>query len=281
MRVVSLRNAHLYADIVPEVGGGLARLDLARDGQRLAVLRGLDPSAQSATPGQLACFPLVPWSNRLSPEGFEFEGRAVRPAPNRAGEPCPIHGHGWQHAWKVVDRSDTHVTLSMDHRDDATFSYHSQLRYRLQGSALHVDLEVRNDGPLAMPFGLGLHPWMPRDDDVVLCAPAHVAGWDFTESTPLPAGAVDNVFSGWNGAAQIRWPGKGITLDITANMNYFILYAPVGGAFFCIEPVDHLINAHNLPGGPVANGLTVLAPGQSLGRSVRFACGLSARLSAL
>lgn len=281
MRVISLRSAHLFADVVPEIGGGLARLDLQRDGKRIAVLRGLDPGAVSATPGQLACFPLVPWSNRIAPEGFEFEGRVVRPAANRAGEPCPIHGHGWQHAWEVDEESATHVTLSMDHRDDATFSYHAQLRYLLTDAALQVDLAVRNDGLVPMPFGLGLHPWMERGDGVLLRAPAAAAwqhgaeiplpaDWDFAALKPLAAGTVDSVFSGWRGAAQICWPAKDITLDIASDMGYYILYAPAGGAFFCLEPVDHLINAHNLPGGAAANGLTVLEPGQSYQRSVTF-----------
>ena len=210
---------------MPEVGGGLARLDFERDGQRIAVLRGLDPGAPWAAPGQLACFPLVPWSNRIAPEGFVFEGRVVRPAANRAGEPCPIHGHGWQYAWEVEEKSATHVTLSMDHRDDATFSYHAQLRYTLRDAALQVELAVRNDGPVAMPFGLGLHPWMERDDSVVLHAPAAAVWqggvqmplpdeWDFAAPRALPGGVVDNVFSGWSVGAQISWPSKDITLDI-------------------------------------------------------------------
>ena len=47
-------------------------------------------------------------------------------------------------------------------------------------------------------------------------------------------------------------------------------YAPPGADFFCFEPVDHAINAHNLPGGAAANGLTVLVPGQTLQRQVTF-----------
>jgi aldose 1-epimerase len=53
-------------------------------------------------------------------------------------------------------------------------------------------------------------------------------------------------------------------------MGYYILYAPVDKDFFCFEPVDHAINAHNLPGGAARNGLSVLAPGQTLSRRVSF-----------
>jgi aldose 1-epimerase len=43
----------------------------------------------------LACMPLVPWSNRVSGGGFEFNGVAYPLAPNCVGEPYPIHGDGW------------------------------------------------------------------------------------------------------------------------------------------------------------------------------------------
>jgi len=46
-------------------------------------------------------------------------------------------------------------------------------------------------------------------------------------------------------------------------MDYCIVYVPAGRDFFCVEPVDHPINAHNLPGQP---GLSLLAPGAALVR---------------
>ena len=51
----------------------------------------------------------------------------------------------------------------------------------------------------------------------------------------------------------------------------FILYSPASDAdFFCFEPVTHPVDAHNRPGGPEANGLTVLVPGDTLAVSCRF-----------
>jgi aldose 1-epimerase len=72
---IALRNAHLQALVLPSIGGGLARLAALIDGQFLPVLRGLDDlrGAPLPTPSQLACFPLVPWSNRI--------GRTVRVRP--------------------------------------------------------------------------------------------------------------------------------------------------------------------------------------------------------
>ena len=49
-----------------------------------------------------------------------------------------------------------------------------------------------------------------------------------------------------------------------------MLYTPAGEDFFCFEPVDHPINAVHLPGGAVANGMTLLAAGESLERAFAF-----------
>lgn len=282
---LSLRNDRLLAEIVPQAGGGLARLDWLGGAAPVALLRALPAGVvEVPLPSQLACFPLVPWSNRMAPSGFVFNGRQYVPAPNRTGEPCPIHGDGWQQAWQVVSQGPDSILLRLDRRDAAPFSYEAQLRYALEGDALVVDLTVRNAGTIALPFGLGLHPWLTdpagarlqaRATQVWLSGPDKLPSmrsllhpsWNFTEPAPVPEGGVDNVFEGWDGLARIAWPERGAGLVIEADMDYFILYAPPGRDFFCFEPVDHPINAHNMPGYP---GLTVLAPGASVSRRVVF-----------
>ncbi|WP_426106066.1 aldose 1-epimerase [Massilia sp. TSP1-1-2] len=289
MDVVTLRNAHLHAQVLPAIGGALARLDALAGGHPRTLLRPceLPAGAPDPTPSQLACFPLVPWSNRIGDGGFHFDGRRIDLAPNRAGEPFPIHGEGWQQPWQVVSRSNTSVALLLDRGGQSPFSYVARLCYALRGPLLEVTLEVRNDGNYALPFGLGLHPWLPRTEGVLLRAAARSVWrrgedglpseptdipieWDFSGARPLPEQAIDNVFSGWDGVAEIFWPESAQRLKITADMGYYIVYTRPGADFFCFEPVDHMINAHNLEGGPVRHGLSVLAPGQSLTRTVRF-----------
>ncbi len=289
MQVIALRNEVLHAEIVPAAAGGLARLDWVADGGALPVLRpcALVPGAPPPTTSQLACFALVPWSNRIGSGGFVFEGEHVVLASNRVGEPCPIHGDGWQYPWRVQDEHAAAVTLVLDRRGGQPYSYLAQLRYALVGAVLQVTLQVTNTGQRALPFGLGLHPWFERSPGVMLQARASgvwtrgpdalpvahssvPAQWDFAALRGLPLAAVDNVFTGWDGAAQVYWPETGVALGIVADMDYFILYAPPGAGFFCFEPVDHAINAHNLAGGAVANGLTILGPGQALQRRVEL-----------
>jgi aldose 1-epimerase len=68
----------------------------------------------------------------------------------------------------------------------------------------------------------------------------------------------------------VMWPNRRLSLTISADTDYYVLYAPAGKDFFCFEPVDHPINAVNLPGGGEAHGMTALAPGESLSREFRF-----------
>ena len=62
----------------------------------------------------------------------------------------------------------------------------------------------------------------------------------------------------------------------------YILYSPGRDAsFFCFEPVSHVVDAHNLPGGPEANGLAILAAGEIVEVSCRYCpraltCGTAA-----
>ena len=289
MRTVTLRCGALHAEVLPDAAGGLGRLDWQRGGETHALLRPYVHTAGAPLPttSQLACFPLVPWSNRIDPSGFVFEGRGIVPAPNRPGEPCPIHGDGWQHPWRVEAQSGSGVTLLLDRRGAAPFSYVARMRYTLSDVALQVTLEVTNTGSARLPFGLGLHPWLERRAGVTLRARARGTWtrdalglpqeaiavppeWDFASARALPAGPVDHVFRGWDGQAEVHWPDTRVALAIDADMAYFILYSPAGRDFFCFEPVDHAINAHKLPDGAVANGLTVLAPGQTLRRRVSF-----------
>ena len=46
-----------------------------------------------------ACFPLVPYVNRIRGGSFTFRGRTVRLEPNMAGDPSPLHGQGWLNPW--------------------------------------------------------------------------------------------------------------------------------------------------------------------------------------
>jgi aldose 1-epimerase len=290
---VTLRAGALEAVVLPEIGGAIAEFAWRRSGEKLPLFRPLAPrsAAGDATPpdpNELACYPLIPWSNRIGHGAFPFGGKTYRVAPTRAHERYPIHGDGWLRKWRVVHRSDHALSLDLA-SEVAPFVYRGMLEYALRETTLDVRLSVQNLGAEALPFGLGLHPWFVRTpqvrlraeargiwqvaDDLLPVAHAPVpADLDFAQPRPLPARLVDNSFTGWSGSAEITWEDIGVQLSIstTPPLEYFQLYAPPGRDYFCFEPISHPANAFNLPAPHTGAGLTVLAPGQSTAIAVSF-----------
>jgi len=111
-RLISLTDGVLEAVVTPECGGGLAALRF----EGADVMRPADPVAlASRDPLGLACFPLVPWSNRIGHGRFGFGGHAVALPRNMGDHPHAIHGHGWRAPWTVEMARDGEAILSFDH----------------------------------------------------------------------------------------------------------------------------------------------------------------------
>jgi aldose 1-epimerase len=290
--VLHLNNSRLSVGILPELGGGLARFDWSGRAAPIALMRQGDltpvPKGGQLDPNQLACYPLVPWSNRIAEGGFAVDGRRIALSPNRDDEPYPIHGSGWQRAWKVLVHSEHEALLALTETTPDAWSYRATLNYVLQDDALRIELRVTNTGSWPMPFGLGLHPFFPRHDGVALYAPAAQVGindghsplpvsfadvppeWDFRLGRALPEEGLNHGFRSWTGDAVISWKKLGLHLHVDTDVDAFVLYTPADQGFFCFEPVDHAINAVHLPGGALANGMTLLAPQVSLTRRFVF-----------
>jgi aldose 1-epimerase len=277
---------------VPSLGAGVARFDFLRDEQRIEVFRPW-PKGGTNDPNALGLYVLVPWSNRISGSGFSFGGQFHPLTPNFAGEPYPIHGDGWLSEWRVVSADDRSVSLQhVADRGPGPYRYTASLEYALDASGMKIRLAATNRAPIALPFGLGFHPWLPRTPATLLLAPAKsvwlenarhlptervaVAGrpeCDFESFRPLPRDWINNGFAGWNGRATILWEDRALALDVDAQapITFYILYSPSGESrFFCFEPVSHAVDAHNLPPGPEAHGLVVLKPGTMLAIECAF-----------
>jgi aldose 1-epimerase len=166
------------------------------------------------------------------------------------------------------------------------FSLHRKVTYELRGGGLTVRLGARNTGRNALPFGLGLDPWLPRTPQTLLMAKSerithenrdHLpAGdvdiraredWNFVTPRKLPGAWINNAFLEWNGFARTIWPDRGISLDVFAEPPLPTFDAD----FFCFEPVTHPVDAQNLPGAAEAKGLIILKSWQEASIAYRFA----------
>ncbi len=287
--MITLHAGASRAEIHPGMGGGLAGLWA---GDR-PVLRSWSGRAEDG-PFALACNLLVPFSNRISGGGFAFEGQWHPVAANLPGEACPIHGDGFQRPWQVVELSQERAELHLVGGEIGPYRHSATVRYQLTDGALDTRLAVTNTADLALPFGLGLHPWFPRDGDTRLQfgatglwpeTPDHLpatkapvafdAGCPWAQSAPLPQGWINCGFSGWDGRAEITQGKAGMSLRITsAGLGTALLFSPSASAdFFCFEPVSHPVDAHNLPGQP---GLVRLQPGDTLSACMTLIWGQAA-----
>lgn len=289
--MIQLCNDRLSVCLLPSVGGGIARFDWLGGTGEVPLMRPcLDAPERSPgvyEPNRLACYPLLPWSNRIAHGGFFVGERRVALPLNRDDDAYPIHGSGWQRRWTVREHEADAAHLELIEMAADGYSYRASLHYRLDGDALKVDLDVINTGDGPLPFGLGLHPFFPLHGGARLLAAAtgvwlndgqgplptqHTdvpPAWDFAASGDLPDG-LNHAFTGWTGHATIEWPGRALRLHVEADVDAYVLYTPANEDFFCFEPVDHPINAVHLPGGPVANGMTLLAAGERLERRFAF-----------
>lgn len=267
------------ATVRPEIGGCLASLSRAG----IPVLRSMAEDAEH--PLQAACFPLVPYCNRIAEGRFKWGGHAVTIAPNFAAQRHPLHGLGWLAGWRVV-RSDATSAL-LEHAHDGSgewpFPYVAHQHIALDATGVTIRLLVQNLSSEAAPLGLGLHPYFRRSDETVVTFAAEtMLGIDseflpdgtsqdasafapWREGASLPDQLVDNSFARWSGTATIA-DAQGTIAIRGFGAPHCHLYAPPGGEELCVEPVNHLPDALNR----APRDMPVVQPGCATGIAMRI-----------
>lgn len=267
------------AGVLPGAGGLLTGLTL--DG--VDVLRPLPPG--SADPVASACFPLVPFANRIANARFVLAGKEAVLPRNFPPELSSLHGLGWKVGWRLISRSS--FKCALEHRHDGAdsapqqgdiatwpWAYRAQQRVRLGPKGCAVSLDVTNRSSVPMPAGLGLHPYFRRRPETRVrfsaggmmlvgpdliptgkVAPANRFG-DFAAGSTLPGTLIDHCFTGWDGTATIEDDLGTITLEARGAPCLHV-YAPADGSALCLEPVSHPPDALNQD--PAA--MTMLPPG--------------------
>jgi aldose 1-epimerase len=290
--IITLRAGRAQLGVAPGIGGSIAYYRWVDGARKHDWLRpATDADLAAGTADRLACFPLVPFSNRIREGCFQFGGHAIHLPLNQWPQPHAEHGHGWQAAWRVVARAADWLALEYEHPADAwPFPYRVRQDFVLAEDELRVTLSVENRGREPMPVGLGLHPYFPRTARCRLSAeveamwatdaevmPTALTGADprlgAGDGLPVAGTALDNAFTGWRRRATILWPEHNarILIDADAPLDFLVVYSPAGEDFFCVEPVSHCTDAFNLAAqGRCDTGMLTLQPGAGLPATVRF-----------
>ncbi|BAI72071.1 hypothetical protein AZL_014330 [Azospirillum sp. B510] len=287
--ICALRHRMMTLTVAPRCGGALASWSLSTADGPVDLFRPTSPRALAGDfAPDMACFPLVPFSNRIGGGRFVFQGRKIALATD-PGSPHRIHGHGWSTPWTVEAIADDALRMGFSHRaDDWPWSYRATQTMALDDDGLTVTLDLVNESDGDMPAGLGLHPYFVKtpgsrvtadvltvwenDDSILPCRKRPLpAAWDFRHGVTMDHVALDNGFTGWSGAATLDRPQERIRLTMLADgpVGHLIVYAPAGEPYLCLEPVTHMTDALNRPQEPGA-GVIALPPGERLSMTVRF-----------
>ena len=275
-----LRVGEWRLELLPELGGAVASLS-----HRGADL--LRPTPVGATDIlQTACFPLVPFSNRIDWGRFRFGGEDIVLNPTPGFSPHALHGDGWRRPWTVAAADAGSVVLGLDHpAGDWPWVWSARQRFDLSDEGLTVTLSLTNGDQRPMPAGLGLHPYFVRepetrltlaasgvwviDDSLIpvsLKPPSATQDWS---AGPRVSDApfVDNAYAGWGGQATVTADARTVAISASSNARWAHVYVPTGETYFCVEPVTHRPDALNAPAGE-DSGVTILGPGETLSMSM-------------
>ena len=281
---LELRAGDTRAVLAPEVGATIVRYWSEGKAGPLHWLRpGPLGGGTPRRPGEMGCYPLVPYSNRIRNGKFRFGGREIALPLNFGDHPHSIHGQGWQSSWSAVSHTESEAALEYRHAPDAwPWEYRARMNFRLAPQRLSVTLSLENLSTSPMPAGLGFHPYYPRTPLTSLTADveqvwltdqevmpvrreAPPPEWDLRKGLRVESAVMDNGFTGWKRKAVVDWPEEKRRLTLTGGdgLEFLVVYTPKGRANFCAEPVSHCTDAFNrAEAGERDTGMRVLAPGE-------------------
>jgi aldose 1-epimerase len=285
--LVRLEAGRLRLQLSPSIGGSISAFEWMADDCARPILRNCNSPLQNVL--DAACFPLVPYVNRIRGGQFNFRGREVQLVPNMPGDPSPLHGQGWLNAWEVEEASEDRAKLSYSHHaGEWPWDYEARQEFALKDRHLTILLTCRNTSGQPMPCGLGQHPYFhcgPETridtrvthawtiDEHVLPIEKVPADGRFDLRKRLICGQdLDNGFDEWDGLVWMGDPSWPYDLLLSStSAGFFQLYSPPDGGIFVAEPVTHANAALNAPEREWSElGMRVLEPGQELRLDLRL-----------
>lgn len=290
------------ASILPSYGFNLYDLRLPLAGEPRPVLSTQPGWAEAPRDAARNGTPILfPYPNRVRDGRYHFRGKEYR-LPITL-KPNAIHGFALDAAWDVLEQKATPTEAFVTGRyqiskhspdlhaqwpSDATL----QVRYRLSGRRLTMDVTVTNPTAEPLPYGFGIHPYfrlpfLPKGDPaktrVVLPASKY---WvlkdflptgerrdvdlrlDFRGGRPREGLELDDVLSGLafeGGWCTCRLVDQALAAELQLrfdrNFRELVAYTPAGGDVISLEPYTQTTDAINLQLRGIDAGLRVLGHG--------------------
>ncbi|HTJ81957.1 MAG TPA: galactose mutarotase [Polyangiaceae bacterium] len=186
------------------------------------------------------------------------------------------HGFARNAAWTTIATGDDDgawVTIALEPTDATRaqfpFEFRLAFTYRLRGASLAIEMRIANEGAVAMPFGVGFHPYFAvadADKGRVRIPTAATRAFDNKRKVDgaftgfdLTAEEVDAHLHDHGGSeATLATPSGDVVLRGSAELTHWVVWTLRGKDFVCLEPWTCPGNALN-----TGEGLLVLEPGES------------------
>lgn len=300
LSVETISSGNITIEVYRHAAGSIKSLRYKKDGRDYELFRSSEHenvnTINNFDARNTACYPLIPFSNRIGNAGFDYDGRTYEFAANMPPEPHHIHGWAWQNYATIKERSDNNIVIEhIQNSEDYPYRFNAEQDWTIRSdrtlgtSSVTVNLAVQNTGNRQMPFGLGLHPFFTKTPQVEIkasCKKILLAGDDALPNShsDIPPEmdlstlrkvrdlTLDHCYTGWDHECTVIWPEYGIEMLIESEQIFsnLVVFVPEGEDFFCAEPVTNITDAHNNPLKIEPTGLTDLAPAQVLSGSIRF-----------
>jgi aldose 1-epimerase len=283
--ILTLTRGTDRCDLIPALGGSIAAWS-ANGHDMLRPASAASIAAQD--PFGMGGFPLVPYSNRIGNGSFDWEGHRHSLTLNFHPEPHAIHGVGFERPWHVRASTADSATLTLQHRPGASwpFAFEAEQRITLAERTLTIEMSALNLEARPVPLGFGYHPyflrdgawlkfraesvWLLGDDGLPSLRVKPFGKFDYANSMSVSRGDIDHCFTGWDGRAEISWPGRHLGLGIEASNSLCCTVVCIRSDLdgFCFEPVPHLNDALNRH--ERAHAMPVIAPGGRFDATIRL-----------
>ncbi|MCX6437281.1 MAG: galactose mutarotase [Actinobacteria bacterium] len=257
MNTVSISSGS-YSASIDTHGGGLASLKY--EGRDLVEPRG----ATHTYAGDL----LAPWPNRIRDGKYSWNGVDYQAPLNEAARGNNLHGLVFDKEWSVKETTGDSATLTLTIHASAAYATDLEFSvvYSLSSAGLHWQINAKNIGKNAAPYGVSVHPYLMAEAGVKNDA-CTLTDFDFRNGRIIGDQFIDHAFVLDDRTARIelRAPsGKGSWLSSDENAKWCQIHTsdrdggPGSRMQLAVEPMTCAVDAFNSK-----DDVIELAPGAS------------------
>lgn len=288
--------------LVPEYGGNCAAFMVCVDDTWLPLLHNIGPEALGERRSRFGAPILFPFPGHMIDFRYRWHGK-LYDVPRRGSlAPSFTHGFAHTHAWQIAEVAPDHAILTFstemlapDQRAAYPFDIRLTETASLSGNTLRISLRATNEGEVAAPVGIGMHPYFAMDalggdrTQVRVHLPGtmeHVVGTppiptgekrpvtapDFAVRTLGDAGLVarTDLEPGQTATLTGGPQGNSIAFAFIAGVRDVVYFTPLDQPSISIEPHTCAPGAASQPEGH-PDGLVPLDPGASRTMTVEIA----------